>query len=116
MNVCRTTLYVEMSGVHLPGVGRGFTHNEHQQVERPGILEAFDDFPENNENKESTNLLRSRLTASATPSRHPRARLQSSPAAKLPGTLSISPFLFISPEKFLHQPLLTKSISTFEKR
>ena len=95
-----------MSGVRLPGVGRGFTHN--QQVKRPGIPEAFDDFPENNENKESTNLQRSRPTASATPSRQPRVRLQSSPAAKLPGTLSISPFLFISPEKFLHLPLLKK--------
>ena len=39
-----------MSGVRLSGVGRGFTHNEHQQVERPGIPEAFDNFPENNEN------------------------------------------------------------------
>ena len=38
-----------MSVVRLPGVGRGFTHNEHQQIAR-GIPEAFDDFPENNEN------------------------------------------------------------------
>ena len=46
-----------MSGVRLLGVGRGFTNGEHQQVERPGIPEAFDDFPVNNENNSSIFLL-----------------------------------------------------------
>ena len=46
-----------MSGVRLSGVERGFMHNEHQQVERPGIPEAFDDFPENNENNSGMFLL-----------------------------------------------------------
>ena len=47
-----------MSSVRLSGVGRGFTHNEHPQVDRSGIPEAFDDFLENNENNSGIYLLK----------------------------------------------------------
>ena len=52
-----TALQVELPGVRLSGVGRGFSHYEDPQVERPGILEPVDDFPENNESNSGMFLL-----------------------------------------------------------
>ena len=46
-----------MPGVRLSGVGRGLSHNEDLQVERPGILEPVDDFAENNESNSGMFLL-----------------------------------------------------------